>query len=84
MPNPKQSFFRYASEEYTLDLLPQIKAPTKFKDSYKRCETVNLNGIDLFFIGLEDLLKDKEASSRPKDLNDIEHLKNTNQGSDKH
>jgi hypothetical protein len=77
-PNPKKSFFKYVFEDFTLDLLPQIKAPIKFRDSYKNREVVNIKGIDISFINLEDLLKDKEATSRPKDLNDVEQLKELN------
>jgi hypothetical protein len=39
---------------------------------------VNIKSIDISFINLEDLLKDKEATSRPKDLNDVEQLKELN------
>ncbi|MCC6725589.1 MAG: hypothetical protein IT258_13865 [Saprospiraceae bacterium] len=79
MPNPKKSFFRFDSDDYTLDLLPEIKAPIKFQDAYKRREVVRLNSIEISFITLKDLLEDKEAAARPKDLNDIEHLKNANE-----
>ena len=75
-PNPKKSFFRYEFEDFTLDLLPELKASLKFKSSFKKREIVNLNNIDIAFICLEDLIQDKEANSRTKDLEDLKHLKN--------
>ncbi len=77
-PNPKKSFFKFDFVDFTLDLLPEIKAPLKFRDSYKKREFVNLNGIEISFICLADLIQDKEAASRAKDLNDIEQLKKIN------
>jgi hypothetical protein len=77
-PNPKKSFFKFEFVEFTLDLLPEIKASLKFRDSYKKREIVNLNGIEISFICFADLLIDKEAASRTKDLNDIEQLKKIN------
>ncbi|WP_462266840.1 hypothetical protein [Mucilaginibacter sp.] len=79
-PNPKQSFFRYESEKFTLDFLPALKAPLKFAASFRNCEIVNLGGTDLFFIAYEDLIADKEANARVKDLEDIKHLKSLRGG----
>jgi hypothetical protein len=63
-------------EGYTLDLLPEINAPLKFNSSFKKREVVNLSNIDIAFISFDDLLTDKKANPRPKDLRDIENLKN--------
>jgi len=40
-PNPKKSFFKYEFEEFTLDLLPELKAPLKFRLSFEKKEIVN-------------------------------------------
>ena len=74
-PDPLRSFFKYEFERFTLDLLPQIKAPMKFGVAYKHREVVVLSGVDIPFISFEDLIKDKEATGRPRDKADIEHLK---------
>lgn len=73
-PNPGKSFFRYEFENFSLDLLPQIKAPLKFSAAFKRKSLVNYNGTDIYFIGLDDLRQDKEVSGRPKDIDDIQNL----------
>lgn len=75
-PNPKKSFFKYEFEDFTLDLLPQIKAPLKFRSSFEAKEMVRFRNIDIPFISYDDLIKDKEANARPKDLEDIKILKN--------
>jgi len=74
-PDPKSSFIRYALDDCTLDLLPQIKAPIKFLDAYRRRSDFNRIGFEMTVIGVEDLITDKEASSRPKDLVDIAQLR---------
>jgi hypothetical protein len=74
-PNPKKSFFRYEFEQFTLDLLPALKAPLKFGDAFRSRETVVFSGIEVSFINLEDLIADKEANARLKDIADIEQLK---------
>jgi hypothetical protein len=76
IPYPKKSFFKYEFKDFTLDLLPQLKAPLKFSRCYEKREIVNFNDIDIAFISLENLIEDKKATCRPKDLSDIEHLKN--------
>ena len=75
VPNPKKSFFRYEFEKFTLDFLPELKASLKFKSSLKRKEIVTLNDVEIPFINYEDLILDKEANARLKDVTDINHLK---------
>jgi len=64
--------------DYTLDILPNIKAPLKFRESFARRQVVEVNGTKISFIGLDDLIYDKLTMARPKDLEDIENLKRTN------
>lgn len=74
MPNPLKSFFNYEFDGFTLDLIPEIKAPIKFNNSYKKKETVKIEKINIHFIGFDDLIKDKKANYRSKDINDIDQL----------
>ncbi|HEY4322444.1 MAG TPA: hypothetical protein VGN20_00620 [Mucilaginibacter sp.] len=75
-PNPKKSFFKFECENFTLDFLPELKGLTRFSTSFKNKEAVSLQGTEIWFIGYDDLIKDKAENARPKDLIDIEHLKN--------
>ena len=74
-PNPLKSFFRFNLDQFTLDFLPKLKGGAKFRSSYEKREIINLKGVDMPFIGFDELLQDKAANSRPKDLLDINQLK---------
>ncbi|AMR26750.1 hypothetical protein A0257_06250 [Hymenobacter psoromatis] len=74
-PDPKKSFFKYEFEQFTLDLLPTLKAPLQFTTAFSKREFATLNDIKIPFISYADLLLDKQATARPKDLTDIEQLK---------
>lgn len=73
-PNPKKSFFKYEFEKFTLDFLPELIAPLRFRLSFKEREVVTLNEVDIPFISYADLIFDKKTNSRPKDITDIEQL----------
>jgi predicted nucleotidyltransferase len=62
-------------EACTLDLLPEIATSTKFLQAYTRSQKVTRDCIEFMIIGLEDLIAEKQASGREKDLNDIKHLR---------
>jgi hypothetical protein len=76
--NPRESFFKLDLDEYTLDILPQIKANIKFFEADQRKEKVELEGTQIHFMGYKDLIEDKNATARKKDLEDIEQLKKIN------
>ena len=73
-PNPKSSFFKLEMEKFTLDFLPKLKGLSRFGLSFDKKEIINFNGIDILVISFDDLILDKEANARPKDLIDIKHL----------
>ena len=77
-PQPKKSFFRFDIEQFTLDFLPNLKAPLSFRSSYNKKESIEIGDIKIFFICYEDLLTDKAATGRQKDLRDIDELKQRN------
>lgn len=77
-PNPKASFFKFDFQDFTLDLLPELKAPLKFFSSYSKREIVNLDDIGIPFINIEDLIEDKNATARQKDIDDIQNMRNNN------
>lgn len=77
-PNPKSSFFRLTFDDFTLDILPSIKAEIPFIKADQRKEIIQIDGIPIIFMGLDDLIKDKEATGRLKDIEDINHLRERN------
>jgi hypothetical protein len=74
-PDPKNSFFRYELDQFTLDILPRLKAPLKFGDAFGARETLAAGGVAIPFIILEHLIVDKETNARPKDIADVQQLK---------
>ena len=45
-----------------------------FSECYSRREVVEIDGIQVNFICLEDLKANKKAAARHRDLEDLEHL----------
>ncbi|TDN35760.1 hypothetical protein E4631_24485 [Hymenobacter sp. UV11] len=82
-PNPKQSFFKYEFEQFTLDLLPELRVTLSFGASYRTREVLTLQDVVIPLISLDDLLADKAATARPKDLVDIAQLKANQKGGEK-
>lgn len=74
-PNPHKSFFKLDLTDFTLDILPEIKAAIKFFDANNRKETIELEETRIHFMTYFDLIEDKKATARKKDLEDIEQLK---------
>jgi len=57
-----------------IDLLNQIDG-VSFDACFVNRKVVEVDELQLNFIGYQDLLKNKESSGRPRDLDDIENLK---------
>ena len=56
-----------------IDILNSIDG-VDFKDAYKNKKEVDLDGLTITYIGLQDFIKNKEASGRSQDINDIASL----------
>ena len=56
-----------------IDLLTQIDGVT-FEESYGNKTQVEIDGLMINFIGYNDLIKNKKASGRLRDLDDIDNL----------
>ncbi len=52
-------------------------AQKDFTDCFEKAEKIELDGVEVPIIRLADLLKEKAATGRPKDLEDIEQLRKT-------
>jgi hypothetical protein len=56
-----------------IDLLTEIDGVT-FEECYDNKKVIDIEGLQVNFIGYWDLLKNKKVSGRHKDLDDIENL----------
>lgn len=57
-----------------IDLLTEIDGVT-FKECYEKRKEITINNLQVNFIGYNDLLKNKNASGRHRDIDDIDNLK---------
>ncbi|MDX2062093.1 MAG: DUF6036 family nucleotidyltransferase [Bacteroidia bacterium] len=69
-----EGFVQFGRYPYRVDLLNTIAGIT-FEEAYANKVFILYEGISIPFIGLTDLIKNKEASGRPKDLKDAKQLK---------
>jgi predicted nucleotidyltransferase len=56
-------------------------AGIEFEDAYIRVQVKEIDGIEMKFIHFNDLIRNKLASARPKDLDDVENLNRINKKS---
>ncbi|HUP93174.1 MAG TPA: nucleotidyltransferase [Solimonas sp.] len=81
VPELKKSLFlqpgkivRIGRPPMRLEVLNEI-AGVGFDDCYKRRVTTMVDHVEINFIGLDDLLVNKAAAGRPKDLADVDSLR---------
>lgn len=74
-PTPQQSFFKLNFEAFTIDFLPELPGLSKFRKSYEKKEVVDVEGTNIPFIDFDDLIANKLALQREKDITDVEELK---------
>ena len=67
-------FFQMGREPHRVDILMGITGIT-FSAAWKNRHEVKIDGVDVCFIGLQDLIIAKEASGRPQDLLDVVNLR---------
>ncbi|UCC11656.1 MAG: nucleotidyltransferase [candidate division WOR-3 bacterium] len=58
---------------HRIDLVTSL-SDVEFKDCYNVKVTAQINGVTVNFIDLENLRRNKQASNRPQDIADLEHL----------
>jgi len=82
MPELKEELFlkkgkniRMGNPPLRVEFLTSIDG-VEFPECYRNKETVKIDDIEINFISLKDLKKNKRASGRHQDLADIENLEN--------
>ena len=64
---------RIGSSPIQIDIINKADG-IDINDCYQRKKTIKIDGIDIFVISLEDLIKNKKASGRTMDIADVEKL----------
>jgi predicted nucleotidyltransferase len=60
-----------------IDILNTIDG-VKFEDAFPNKLFVDVNGIEVKYIGLKDFIENKTASGRSQDIADLKEIKNIN------
>ena len=63
-----------------IDILTSISAVT-FDEAWEHCLSITLGGLEVSVLGRDDLVRNKRASARPKDIADADTLDSGNQES---
>lgn len=74
-PNPRSSYFKFDFGDFTLDFLPELVADLNFSEAYARRETIFVSDVPLYLMAILDLMADKRAAARKKDLEDLAALR---------
>jgi len=65
--------FTFGRPPVAIDIMLDVKG-LEFDQCYQKASVYDLDGLPINFLHLNDLIKAKKASGRPKDQDDIEHL----------
>ena len=66
--------FTFGRPPVSIDLLTDLKG-VEFKDVFANSTLTEFDGVNVRMIDIRDLITAKKASNRPRDIDDIDHLK---------
>jgi predicted nucleotidyltransferase len=69
----KEKVIRMGLPPVRIEILTTLSG-VDFDGCYSRREIIDLDGVEVNLISLDDLKKNKQAAGRHQDLNDLEHL----------
>ena len=69
----KFGVLKMGNEPIRIDMMMEMKG-LEFEDAYTQRVVENIDGLEINFLSLGDLIRAKKASNRAKDQNDLEHL----------
>lgn len=67
------SFLNFGRHDGWIDIMTFTLGVT-FEECYRNRLVLNVQGVDVNFIGLKELIENKKATGRPQDLRDLENL----------
>jgi len=73
----KKNLFQLGNPPFRIDIIISIDGVT-FKEAFLKKIVKSIDGIEINFIGLNELIKNKQASGREKDLLDLKNLTSDN------
>lgn len=67
------SYLSFGRHDGWIDIMTFTLGVT-FEECYRNRLVLNVQGVDVNFIGLRELIENKKATGRPQDLRDLENL----------
>lgn len=77
-----ENIIQLGYEPYRIDLLVDVEG-IDFEDCYERRTDAELDGVEVKFLSLQDLIKAKKKAGRLQDLADAEQLEKIKKGKNK-
>ena len=77
-----QTMFRMGNPPLRIEILTDISGVT-FSEAYKNKVERTIEGLTICYIGYDDLIKNKIASGRPKDILDVKYFEKINKNKNK-
>lgn len=74
MDDMNQDVFTFGRPPVAIDIITNIKG-LEFDDTYKNSEVIEVSGLPIRVIRLQELITAKQAAGRYKDLDDLDNLK---------
>jgi len=74
MVNPDIDVFSFGRPPVCIDIITRLKG-LNFEEAYVNVEKIKVGNLRINVISLDDLIKAKSAANRPKDQDDIDHLR---------
>jgi predicted nucleotidyltransferase len=71
---PKKTYLRHEFEKFKVDFLPSIKGVENFSSAYRNKFIPDIDDVKINVISLTDLISNKNATGRTKDLEDVKIL----------
>jgi predicted nucleotidyltransferase len=71
----KNHMIKIPKDNNIIDLMDSFMVKMDFKTSYRNTENVDIKGVIINVMGLDDLIECKNKSNRTKDLLDVKELK---------
>ncbi len=66
--------FTFGRQPVAIDIITSLKG-LEFGSAYEQANDVDIEGLAIRLIHYNDLMKAKQAAGRPRDIDDIDHLK---------
>ncbi len=74
LDNPNIDVFSFGRPPVCIDIITRVKG-LNFEETYSNVEQIKVGNMKINVISLDDLIKAKSAANRPKDQDDIDHLR---------